>query len=117
MANEIDYLGAEGGRLAMAFGSGAGAAWTFSVLVGATIWRLVEKVRQNRIAELEKSLALETERCREMESRLTNRIMVLESILLQHGGGPLRQAMQAAISELRIQQDQDGLIGHDANDL
>lgn len=99
----IDYLGPDGGRLAMAFGGGAIAAWALLLSIGSFVWKLVGRTRLDRIGELERALVEERAACRQMEVRLVSRIQQLETLLIAHGSGPLRQAMQAAISEIRIE--------------
>jgi hypothetical protein len=95
--NDVDLLGADGGRLAMAFASGCVATFAFMATVGNFMWKVVGK---SRITELEKALADEKLRCSEMETRLGDRIAQLETVLLFETVGHVRQNAQLAISEL-----------------
>jgi len=98
--SDLEYLGPDGGRLAIAFAAGCFACFTFLSTVGGFIWKLVGKTRVDRIAELEASLAEERQHCRAMEARLVDRIQSLETIVLFGRAGDVSQGAQAAISEL-----------------
>ena len=101
----MDLGGADGGRLAGAFGSGwAMAAASFTAL-GAFLWKILSKAKDDqikllikRIEHLEAALSDEREQCRRSMDALNDRIRVLEALTL----GGVRQAAQAAISEERI---------------
>lgn len=84
----MDLLGADGGSLAAAFGSGCAACWGFiqTVLVGPL---------KKQIRELKDD-------CKERDDRSAQRIGQLETLLLLHGPGQLRQQLQAALSEERV---------------
>lgn len=97
---DVDYLGAEGGRLAMAFAAGCLACFTFMMMVGSFVWKLIGKTRTDRITELEKALEKEQVHCREMEIRLGNRIQQLEAVILFERTGQVAQNAQKAISEV-----------------
>ena len=84
----IDWLGASGGQLAIAFGAGCAACWGFiqTVLVGPL---------KKQIKELK-------DECEKRDERSAQRINQLETLLLLHGSGELRQQLQAALSEERV---------------
>lgn len=81
----IDLTGAEGGRLAGAFATGCAATWVF---VRNLVMKPAIKSCHARIAELT-----------EDRDRLIKRVGDLELVLLMHGPGEMRAAMQAAVSE------------------
>lgn len=109
------FTGATGGMMGLAYGMGAASA-TAGLL---PLWK---KFGENRIEELKAELASvkagrETDKreyerlraedraeCREETRELRDRIKVLEAFFLQ-AGGSLRQATQAAISEVRIHRE------------
>lgn len=84
----MDLLGADGGSLAAAFASGCVATWGFiqTVLVGPL---------KKQIRELK-------DECEKRDERSAQRINQLETLLLLHGPGQLRQQLQAALSEERV---------------
>ena len=86
----LDLAGADGGSLALAFGAGCTAAWGFMqrILIGPLKQQLAD---------------LKTE-CRERDAAAQARIDQLQTLLLVHGPGPLRQELQAVISEARVEQ-------------
>jgi len=86
---DIDWLGASGGQLAIAFGAGCAACWGFiqTVLVGPL---------KRQIKDLK-------DECEKRDERSAQRINQLETLLLLHGSGPLRQELQAALSEARLE--------------
>lgn len=84
----MDLSGADGGALAAAFASGCAATWGFIQMV--------------MIGPLKKQLAELKVECMAREARSGRRIDQLETLLLMHGPGPLRQDLQAAISEMRV---------------
>src|SRR3546814_2286503 len=67
VAMDIDFLGVEGGRLAMAFAAGCAATWAFLRTTFTAPLR-------TRITELEGMVAAERKRCEAMETRLVQRI-------------------------------------------
>ena len=87
----IDWLGADGGSLAAAFGAGCVATWGFiqTVLVGP----------------LKKQMTELKDECEKRDDRSAQRIQQLETLLLLHGSGELRQQLQAALSEERVMGD------------
>jgi len=92
---DIDWLGADGGRLAAAFGAGCMATWGFIQM--AMIGPL-----KGRVSELKDDIAELKEDCRQRDERSAQRINQLETLLLLHGPGQLRQQLQAALSEERV---------------
>jgi hypothetical protein len=98
-----DYLGAEGGRLAVAFATGCIGTFAFMAATGRFIWGIIGKTREDRITELSNELAEERRRCNEMEIRLNDRISQLETVLLYDKIGQVRQNTQIAISDLSRQ--------------
>ena len=86
--DSIDWLGADGGSLAAAFAAGCVATWGFlqTALVGPL---------KKQITELK-------EECEKRDDRSAQRINQLETLLLLHGSGELRQQLQAALSEERV---------------
>lgn len=108
-----DFLGADGGRLALAFASGCVATFSFVSVLGGFFWKIMGKTRQDRIDQLEKDLKDEQARCADMEKRLVGRIEQLETILLFEVVGNVRQGAAVAIAELRASVEQRL---HDASD-
>src|SRR3546814_17172021 len=92
VAMDIDFLGAEGGRLAMAFAGGCAATWAFLRTTFTAPLR-------TRITELEGMVAAERKRCEAMETRLVQRIQQLEALLLTMSPGHLWQDFQRVLSE------------------
>lgn len=84
----MDLLGADGGSLAAAFGSGCVATWGF--------------VQMILIGPLKKQMSELKDECEKRDDRQAARINQLETMLLLHGPGPLRQQLQAALSEDRV---------------
>ena len=87
----IDYTGPEGGGLAMAFAAGCTATWVF---VRNLVMKPAIKSCHQRVSELEAD-----------RERLTARITQLETVLLTKGPADLREAMQLALSETRVDID------------
>ncbi|WP_460986414.1 hypothetical protein [Sphingobium sp. TomTYG75] len=54
------------------------------------------------IGPLKKQITELKDECKERDDRQANRISQLETLLLLHGSGPLRQELQAALSEERV---------------
>lgn len=101
----IDILAAAGampvpGSLAGAILGAWSAATVFWMGIGAGIWRLLF---EPRLKDLRDQLKGERERCDEEISRLTDRVKLLETLLLLHGPQALRQQMQAALSEKEME--------------
>lgn len=95
--NDLDWLGAEGGRLSGAFAAGCIATFGFMSAIGAFLWRMIGNQRKDRITELEKDLAaekaarttaIEDERkhCAEQMTLMSTRIAQLEALFTMHTG-------------------------------
>jgi hypothetical protein len=84
--NQLDYLGAEGGRLALAFAAGCVATFAFMTAIGSFFWKLLGGHRKDRITDLENDLAAERENCRLELSRQSDRIQQLETLFTLHTG-------------------------------
>jgi hypothetical protein len=85
----MDFMGPDGGTIATAFGAGCVACWGF--------------VQMMFIGPLKKQLSQLKIECERREEKLSVRIEQLETILLLHGTGPLKQELQKAISEIRLE--------------
>lgn len=94
----LDYTGAQGGSLALAFASGCASTWVF---VRNLVMKPAIKSCSERCGDLEKS----AEWLKEQLRRKDDRIAQLETILLNHGTQELRAAMQSVISETRVKID------------
>lgn len=111
----IDYMGPQGGALAMAFAAGAVSASGLLSALGALFWRLFGdkriKALESEIEALKnshkESLAAERHRCDEEIDQLRTQIVQLQTILIANGNPGLRQAVQAAVSEARATADAD----------
>lgn len=101
-----DYTGQHGGLLAMAFAAGCVACFAFCSLVGKFMWSILGKAKDDEIVRLKQSIADDRQECRDMEIRLVQRIQYLEGILLMVAPGHMRQQIQTALSEQRIEIDQ-----------
>lgn len=95
----LDFSGADAGSLAIGFGGGWGTC--LALLTG--IGKILGKAKDDRIDQLANDLANEKTQCREDKRELSDRIGQLETILLMHSAGPLRQDLQKAISEQRVE--------------
>ncbi|WP_374551988.1 hypothetical protein [Sphingobium yanoikuyae] len=98
----IDYTGAHGGQMAMAFAAGCVACTAFWGLIGKYMWSILGKAKDDRIAELEGTIEADRAQCAAMETRLVQRIQQLEGFVLAMSSGDLRQQVQRAISEDRV---------------
>src|SRR3546814_7794242 len=74
VAMDIDFLGVEGGRLAMAFAAGCAATWAFLRTTFTAPLR-------TRITELEGMVAAERKRCEAMETRSEEHTSELQSLM------------------------------------
>ena len=120
----IDYMGPQGGMLAMAFAAGAMAAAGFLSGIGALFWRIfgdkrikaleadivsmrAEQARSIEAIKVEhtKSLMAERHRCDEEIDQLRMQVTQLQTILIANGNANMRQAVQASISEIRVGED------------
>jgi hypothetical protein len=93
MTTGIDLTGAEGGRLAAAFALGCTSTWIF---IRNLVMKPAIKSCHQQIAELRLTL----EWVKEQMAMKDTRIGQLETILLTKGSGDMRNAMQAALSEI-----------------
>ncbi|OGT55470.1 MAG: hypothetical protein A3E01_09180 [Gammaproteobacteria bacterium RIFCSPHIGHO2_12_FULL_63_22] len=57
------------------------------------------------IGPLKRQLAELKSDCEKRDDRAQARIAQLETLLLMHGPGPLREQLQAAISEIRVREE------------
>ena len=117
-ALSLDYGGEHGGQLAMAFGAGCVASFSFCTMIGKILWdRLtgankdVVTAKEDTIAELKKTIEKNEDRCAETVAALSRRVQELETLLLVHGSGMLRQDLQKVISERRIEEVVDNEAG------
>ncbi len=85
----MDFLGHDGGALAGAFGAGCAAAYGFlqKVLVGP-LKKQMEELKDD---------------CEARDRRQEDRIMWLQSLLLTHGTGAMRQEIQKVVSEQNLE--------------
>lgn len=101
--SNLDFVGSDGGRLAMAFAAGCIATFSFILAIGGFIWKTIGGERKDRIAELKVDLDKERQACREMEVRLVKRIEQLETIVILKAaaglGGAGHQVIEVTHSE------------------
>lgn len=102
---QIDYLGAEGGQLAMAFAAGCIATFTFLTLVGRWLWTFIGRAKDDEITRIKAIMEDDRDRCAAMEARLVQRVQTLEGFILSIAPGNLRQDFQRVISEQRLDDD------------
>lgn len=114
----LDYTGAHGGQLAMAFAAGCVGAFGFCTMIGKILWdrltganKEVVTAKEDTIAELKKTIEKNEERCAETVAAQSHRIQQLETLLLVHGSGALRQDLQKVISERRVEEVIDNEAG------
>jgi hypothetical protein len=91
-ALSIDYTGQHGGQLAMAF-----------------LWKVLGKAKDEQIASLTKTIEKNEERCAETVGALSDRVKQLETLLLLHGPGDLRQDLQRALAEIEFRLETSGV--------
>lgn len=91
----MDFLGPDGGLIATSFGTGCVACWGF-------VRMFMVPPLKARVAELKDELTDLKEDCAKRDERQARRIDQLETLLLMHGSGPLRQEMQKVVSEQRV---------------
>lgn len=95
--SDLDWLGQDGGKLAMAFAAGCVATFGFMTAIGHFLWKLIGGHRQDRIDELKatvekqkvdhaRELAEERQACALQIAALTSRIQQLETIFTMHTG-------------------------------
>lgn len=102
---ELDYTGAQGGMLAMAFAAGALFAFGCLAALGKFLWSIIGRVKDDEIARLKLDAKEDRDRCAAMETRLVQRIQQLEGIVLMTSPGDLRQDVQRALSEYRSESE------------
>lgn len=85
----MDFMGPDGGLIATSFGAGCVACWGFIQMV--------------LIGPLKRQLADLKAECKDRDDKQSQRINQLETLLLLHGPGPLRQEMQKALSEQHME--------------
>lgn len=95
----LDYTGEHGGQLAMAFAAGWGACMAACTALGAFLWKILGKAKDEQIASLLKTIEKNEDRCAETIDVLTTRVVQLETMLWMHGPQQLRAQMQAVVSE------------------
>lgn len=109
---DIDWLGPHGGELGLAFAGGCVAAFVFLAGIGRWLWGVIDKARGGELAAKDAEIARlreqndhDSDRCAQMETRLVQRIQQLEGFILAMAphGGALRQEIQLAISEQRVE--------------
>lgn len=111
--NGIDYMGPQGGALGMAFGAGFLFASGALLTAGAFIWKMLFNPRLNELKEQlsgersnhEETIRQERESCQRQIDALRDRITQLETLLIANGPAQLRQAVQAVVSETRVDAD------------
>jgi hypothetical protein len=86
---DIDWMGAEGGRLWAAFAAGCVGTWTF---LQGFFWRGIRKSYEARIALLEEH----NDQCHQRQTQL-------ETMLWMHGPQQLRQQIQSVVSEQHVE--------------
>lgn len=90
-ALSIDYTGEHGGQLAMAFAAGCLACSVFWGGVGKFMWSILGKAKDDQIAHQKQTI-----------EDLTDRIKQLETLLLLHGPGNLREDLQKALADMEL---------------
>ena len=108
-ALSIDYTGQHGGQLAMAFAAGWSACTVICTGLGAFLWKVLGKAKDEQIASLTKTIEKNEERCAETVGALSDRVKQLETLLLLHGPGDLRQDLQRALAEIEFRLETSGV--------
>lgn len=104
--SDVDWVGAEGGRLAVAFATGCTACFVFCLGLGRLLWGVLGKAKDDQITQLKADMVADRAQCSDMETRLVQRIQQLEGFVLAMSPGHLRQQVQQAISEQRVLEDE-----------
>lgn len=94
--SQLDYTGAQGGQLAMAFAAGATFASSVLIAAGGFLWRFFFDAR---IKELQAERAADQKKCDADLARVQQRVDQLETMLMMYGSPMLRQQLHAAIAE------------------
>jgi hypothetical protein len=99
----IDYLGAQGGALALAFAQGCVVTTTALLGAGWFLWKLLfnprlkelnERLEGERIMARD-AMREERDQCSRQIEQLRDRIVQLETMLSLHGNPALKQAINA----------------------
>lgn len=95
---DIDWFGADGGRLAVAFGTGA--AGCFALIMGFVYiaFRFVTRSHEDRLKAAEAG----HEECRRDNEQLKREVELLRNLLLLHGPAQIRKELGSVISELHM---------------
>ena len=105
----IDYTGEQGGVVVMAHMAGWAASTAFWAIIGKFMWRILGKAKDDTIADLKKTIVKNEERCAEHVDALSDRVKQLETLLLLHGPGDLRQDLQRALAEVEMRLQKSGI--------
>lgn len=84
--NDLDWLGQDGGKLAMAFAAGCVATFGFMMAIGAFLWKMIGGHRKDRISDLENAIKMERESCAQQLQHMSDRITQLETLYTVHTG-------------------------------
>ena len=95
---DIDWLGVDGGKMALAFGAGWGTCLAFLTGLIVIAFRFVTKSHEKRLAAAEAAHA----ECRKDNEALKDRVKALELMLWQHGPSQIRKELGSVISELHM---------------
>ena len=110
---EVDFTGAQGGALAMAFAAGCAATASVMTIIGGFIWRFFGDAR---IKELQAARQQDQDRCDVELALMRARVSQLEGVLLAHGPRALRDELQAKIeAAAEIEASISGAQIHAAN--
>lgn len=93
---QLDYTGAQGGQLALAFGAGATFASSLLIAAGGFLWRFFVDAR---IKELQAERAADQKKCDADLARVQQRVDQLETVLMLYGSPMLRHQLQSAKTE------------------
>lgn len=107
-ALNLDYTGAHGGQLGVAFAAGWAACMALSMALGAFLWKILGQAKDEQIASLTKTIEKNEDRCAETIGALTDRVKQLETLLLLHGPGDLRQDLQRALADIELRLEKGG---------
>lgn len=105
----IDYAGEQGGIAAVAHMAGWAAATLFWATIGKVMWKILGKAKDDTIADLKKTIEKNEERCAETIAALSDRVKQLETLLLLHGPGDMRQDLQRALAEMELRLQTSGV--------
>jgi len=108
-ALKMDFSGEQGGIAAVAHMAGWAAATVFWAAIGKVMWTILGKAKDDTIADLKKTIEKNEERCAETIEALSNRVKQLETLLLLHGPGDIRQELQRAMSDMELRLQTSGV--------